>query len=297
MESDLNALSSIRPNGLEPGRLWSRWDIMIKFDVRLLITRMSHLERLENELLGHTRRPAHPLGMQMLESDSPDAIFTDCGRKWVWTYLEPLQDELKPLNLVAAQLEIQNIWNHAHEWSGRRMAEGMKTLRWTIEEQLRDLFFLYLDAKEAELFDNKSPLGDDVLIAFPSTSEESREAAQCFALGRHTACVFHCMRVLETGLHIMAADVGVNFDIQNWQNVIDQIESKVKNLGKTLPRGSAKTERMKFLSEASKEFTYFKDGWRNHVAHNRSSHDANQAASMLNHIKAFMGSLAKWLKE
>jgi hypothetical protein len=94
----------------------------------------------------------------------------------------------------------------------------------------------------------------------------------------------------------MAADVNVDFGAQNWQNVIDQIEKEIRVLGKSLA-GPSKTERLQRLSMAAKEFVYFKDGWRNHVAHNRSIYDAEQALSMLNHIKAFMGALAQWLKE
>jgi hypothetical protein len=95
----------------------------------------------------------------------------------------------------------------------------------------------------------------------------------------------------------MAADVGVMFEMQNWQNVIDQIESEVKKIGKTLPSGIPKSQKLQQLSEASVQFIYFKDAWRNHVSHNRSRYDANQALSIFNHTKEFMVALAKWLKE
>jgi hypothetical protein len=287
----MNTPLLIRP-GFESGKLWSLWDIMIKFDVRLLMTRLSHIKRFEESLKGNRE-----WGMPLSDGNSPDLRLNQAGMKWLWAHLGPLQDEIKPLDLRSASIDIMYVWSRAGECSAKELATDLKGLRWKIEEELRDLFFIYLDAKEAQLFDNKAPFGDDVLVAFPSTNVESCEAAQCFALGRHTACVFHCMRVLESGLRVMAADVSVNFDIQNWQNVIDQIESEVLKLGKKLPRGSEKTERMQLLSGASKEFTYFKDGWRNHVAHNRSSYDGNQAESILNHTKAFMGSLAKWMNE
>jgi hypothetical protein len=105
------------------------------------------------------------------------------------------------------------------------------------------------------------------------------------------------MRVLGHGLRALAADVGKGFDVQNWQNVIDQIESEIRSLGKTLPAGLAKSERLQFLSEAAKELSYFKDGWRNHVSHNRAIYDEHQARNVLEHVRSFMTVLSSRLNE
>lgn len=277
---------------LEPGRLWSLWDIMIEFDVRLLLTRLSHIERFEESLLGIV-----PFGMPLTETNLPDSRLTQIGRQWRWAHLGPFQDELKPLNLCAAPIEIQYIWNHAHEWSAKDIADALKGLRWKIEQELRDRFFIYLDQKEAELFAAKSPLGEEVAIAFPSIEFDSREAAQSYAVGRHTACIFHCMRVLEGGLRALAADVGKTFDRQQWHNIIEEIESEVRTIAKTPPKTAARDDRVKWLSEAAKEFFYFKDGWRNYVAHGRSRYDGPQALSTLEHVRTFMRHLATRLTD
>jgi hypothetical protein len=166
-----------------------------------------------------------------------------------------------------------------------------------LTNELNDRFFVYLNAEEKKAYCDAMPFGADVVTAFPSSETDIIEASKCFAMERNTACVFHCMRVLETGLRIMAADVGVIFDIQNWQNVIDQIEAEIKQLGKSLPRGVPKTQRMQELSEAAMQFTYFKDVWRNHVSHNRAKYDADRARSVFTHTREFMASLAKWLQE
>ena len=122
-------------------------------------------------------------------------------------------------------------------------------------------------------------------------------AVDCYALQHNTAAVFHCMRILEHGLTALAQDVGLVFDIQQWNTIIEQIESKVAELRKSLPRGSKKNERMQFLSEASKEFFYFKDGWRNYVSHNRGRYDEHQAAGVLEHTRSFMNHLSTRLSE
>jgi hypothetical protein len=51
------------------------------------------------------------------------------------------------------------------------------------------------------------------------------------------------------------------------------------------------------LSEAAKEFFYFKDGWRNHVSHAKDKYDGPQAFSVLNHTSAFMKHLSMGLSE
>jgi hypothetical protein len=68
-------------------------------------------------------------------------------------------------------------------------------------------------------------------------------------------------------------------------------------MGKSLPRGDAKQERLQFLAEAAKEFTYFKDGWRNHVSHGRGHYSQQAALDVLNHVAKFAEDLATRLVE
>ena len=82
-------------------------------------------------------------------------------------------------------------------------------------------------------------------------------------------------------------------DAESWQTIIERIEAKIREVGKALPRGSEKLLRLGFLSEAAKEFVYFKDGWRNHVSHNRYSYDEHQARSIIEHVRSFMCVLSK----
>jgi hypothetical protein len=105
------------------------------------------------------------------------------------------------------------------------------------------------------------------------------------------------MRVLEHGLRALANDVGKTFDRQQWHNIIEEIESEIRNIAKTGPKTPEKDERLQWLSESAKEFFYFKDGWRNYVAHGRSRYDGPQALSTLEHVRTFMGRLATKLSE
>jgi hypothetical protein len=135
------------------------------------------------------------------------------------------------------------------------------------------------------------------LSSFKSIAGDALLGVDCYALGHNNASVFLMMRVLEKGLKALATDVGKTFDRQQWHNIIDEIESAISDLQKTLPRGVARDERLMFLSAAAKEFRYFKDGWRNYVAHGRADYDSPQALSVINHVHDFMNHLAGTLRE
>jgi len=98
-------------------------------------------------------------------------------------------------------------------------------------------------------------------------------------------------------MRALATNVGLTFDLQQWHTILEQIEARIKEERNTLPKGSDKVERLQFLSEAAKEFFYFKDGWRNYVSHNRGTYDEHQALGMLEHTRALMTHLATQLSE
>ena len=97
------------------------------------------------------------------------------------------------------------------------------------------------------------------------------------------------MRILEHELNALAKSVDIDFDVQQWNTIIEQIEGKITSLRKVLPRGMDKNEK--------KEFLYFKGGWRNYISHNRGTYDEHQAASVLEHTRSFMNHLAIQLSE
>ncbi|MCJ2065971.1 hypothetical protein MKK63_25160 [Methylobacterium sp. J-088] len=158
------------------------------------------------------------------------------------------------------------------------------------------LFFLY-DKKKIELFGNWKTDWAPVLEAFPSSVPDVFYALDCYCNENNTASVFHSMRVVEHGLRSLAQDLSKDFGAQNWQNVIDQIEAQIKSLGKTLPSGPDKSEKLRFYSTAAREITFFKDGWRNHVSHGHATYDETEARNVIEHVKHFMVGLSRNLRE
>jgi hypothetical protein len=54
---------------------------------------------------------------------------------------------------------------------------------------------------------------------------------------------------------------------------------------------------LKFYSQAGIEFRYFKDAWRNRVAHARADYDKYQALGIISHVHDFMTQLSTRLSE
>lgn len=165
-----------------------------------------------------------------------------------------------------------------------------------IEIEMQGIFFLYVPPHRSRFYEDDEILKSQTRAAFPHLSQEIRSAGNCYALGLPTACVFHCMRALEHPLKAMAMRVGLSWTSEQWHIIIEAIEAKIKDL-----RGSKKTqqrdEELHFLSQAAKEFFYFKDGWRNHVAHNKIVYEEPQARAIMEHIVVFADSLGTKLKE
>lgn len=172
----------------------------------------------------------------------------------------------------------------------------MKLLELAIKSELDTHPFFQLEASRVQFYEKDDLLSERAQDCFPLAHDELRQGGNCYALGLYTASVFHSMRALEHGIKSLAQDVGLTYDIQNWQNILDQIESKLREEGKKT-NSPQKQERLKFLSEANAEFRHFKDAWRNHVSHNKTAYDDTQARRVLDHACTFIETLSTQLRE
>jgi hypothetical protein len=194
-------------------------------------------------------------------------------------------------------------------------AVDVETIKWELKELLEAAVkeglsrkFFVLEEGETNHFNLKHAFGEAVYTNFESTRHDVREAKNCFILDRYTACVFHSMRVVEKGLHALVHDLNSKFgaaiifnkDIEymNWGNIIDKTEKEIGKLLDPSRKPPLVPDELKFYSEAGKEFVYFKNAWRDDVAHSRSSYsDVNETKAIMNHVEAFMRKLATKLKE
>ncbi len=164
-----------------------------------------------------------------------------------------------------------------------------------INELTDYLFFVVPPTSKWIYLDPQTWFGVTTVETFQGIEQDVRDSCQCFALGQWTATVFHCMRVLEAGLHSLAADLGLpGAEHDDWKNILDRIEKKVRAMEQE-PKSAEKIERVRYYSEAAAQFRLFKDAFRNHVSHYRShvSYDEQAAHKILVGVRDFMEALAK----
>jgi hypothetical protein len=148
--------------------------------------------------------------------------------------------------------------------------------------------------EETKLYQGK-PLSSRAETAFPQSQRELTSGVRCLALGQAQACVFHSMTALEMPLGAQARYFGVQFGgVNTWGTAIVNIKDKIDKIerSKKLHRRLA-NDALAFHGEAAKEFSYFKDAWRNHVMHEGLPFDPDQARSVYNHVVSFVEHLSK----
>jgi hypothetical protein len=177
------------------------------------------------------------------------------------------------------------------------MHAEMRVLRETIEDGLRYIGFYHYPNQKRQLLQRVEADWRQTIAQFKSAKPDILAAVDCYALEHFTACVFHLMRVLEHGLRQLSEAVNLTFDVQQWHTIIEQMESAIREMGKPWPQSVLKSEWMGFYSEAAKEFFHFKDGWRNHVSHNRATYDESSSRNALEHVRTFMNHLSSRLSE
>jgi hypothetical protein len=161
--------------------------------------------------------------------------------------------------------------------------------------ELASAWFLMIPADRRFAYEQPYPIfGPDVYAAFPDARRDIAAAGRCYALDEWTACVMHCMRALEFGLRWLGGRVkldALETKGENWKNVIDQIEKKVRQM-ENEPKSEDKSKRLQFLSEAAAQFRWFKDAWRNDAAHSHSHYDEREGAPLFLHVSDFFRHIA-----
>ena len=225
---------------------------------------------------------------------------SDEDRKAMEDNLDKMAHDCAALGLSAAPKSVFVTRQALTSCNHSQLVAHLHMIKNVIAIDLKELVFFRLTGEEATFYEVGEPLGPDAAKAFPEAIIDATEAGYCYALGRYTAAVYHAMMVLEHALKAMARHVGaINKDDQ-WKNVIDEIEvsiERIQNNGIQGKNKAVKNEVLQKLSEAAKEFSYFKDGWRNYVTHGKARYDGPQAFSILSHVRAFAIKLAPQLSE
>lgn len=264
----------------EPGRLWSLLD-MAEFKGAQIIRQLLDLDK--------ARRDIDVTG-------SPSYASTLGAFRMAWTDL-PLSSELihdtEHLIRLAAQesRSLDVIKELADQIHGRFLSEYSKWGFYAVPAERKEYYEDPLRWFGQEIFANG-------LLA--KAQRDAAEACRCYALGRWTASVFHCMRMLELGLQGLAAYLGVTLsyplDMADWGKLLGEVDGKIESLKKNTPRSPARAEELEGLSRCAADLRYCKEIWRDNVCHARENYNLDEARDVLSRVKSLMADLAKKLK-
>ena len=171
----------------------------------------------------------------------------------------------------------------------------LQTLGRTIGTELRAHKFLYVSPEKQMFYesDPPPPLVLAVTDHFDEAVIDATEACRCFALSRNTACVFHCMRVLEVGVQAISKAAGLIDPRPNWDPVIRRVDSLLKMDSDHLKRNT--TDRVPeihdnrdFYAGCSAHFHAIKIAWRNRVMHVERSYSEEDAIGIVNATRGLM---------
>jgi hypothetical protein len=170
-----------------------------------------------------------------------------------------------------------------------------------IQNNLNSRAFMFIESDRAEYWENGDLFGQDFAIGFPKAALiEMLEAGDCFAAGRATACVFHCIRIAEYGLRLLAkmlkvsvSDKGKTHPLEyaDWDKVITAIRNKITDIRK-LPRGPKKEKSLQYYSGLANQCEYMKDIWRNEIMHTRRLYNDVEALSVIGRVRDFVQPIA-----
>lgn len=282
-----------------PGRLWSLWDMLriyandyVRVGGMLVWTR-GFVEAIEGRWsIEMPVQEGTPTPQTILES-APKAMSPQ-QKEGAKEVLRDLESRCKELNLPVTEKLVSDAINNLP-----RTTQGYDFLMSAFIAELKSHLFLFVPTHLAKYYE--MPLSAEVSAAFPHASKELVAAGNSLAAGLFTAAVFHSMRAAEIGLRVLGKELGVSFpdkplELAEWQQILDQSESKIKAMKALQPR-QHRDDELNFYSKVAVQFTYFKDAWRVRVAHARETYDENPATRVFNHTVEFFEVLATRLQE
>jgi hypothetical protein len=215
--------------------------------------------------------------------------------------LSGLEGEFTALELRASLATIQKLKQFASKdtCTYGEYRSLLQELEGRLSDEASATFFYSLSTTEAEQYNNPRKSWDSVLAQFPSAVIDIEESSKCLACGRHTASVFHLMRVMEIGLRALAKtlnDPGLDPKKNpNWGDVLRKCTDELaKPPSKRSPEWAADET---FFSQASATLMAVKNAWRNPTMHVEINYDEDQALEVWASVKGFMRHLATKLRE
>jgi hypothetical protein len=224
---------------------------------------------------------------------------------------EDLENYLVKARKACRELELRSSAEHIEKTLGewrylvkQENVEGiayrLKEIRQRIEDDLKHVNFLLVPLSKVGYYDQPF-FGIEVEVKFPEALDDMREAGRCFALGRYSGVVLHCMGIVQCGLIKFAKPFRISIDIQmdDWNTIITKLDGAISERRKQILAANTKAAKSKwakiepYYAEVISDVRSIKSAWRNPGFHfRRRDFDEAKALKVLGHVKDFMTLLA-----
>ena len=232
-----------------------------------------------------------------IDQPTDAAIIPDAERARIEQLLTEAEAWCSELSLLSALDQLDFI-RRANNWSYDGVRQHLDEFRRRIEGELKRRTFLYVPTPRSEYYDQQNYSVHLVAKRFPSACDDIIEVGNCFALGRWTATVHHCIGVMQVGLIALAKHLKqpIDINVDDWGQIIDKVKRGSEAKLATIPRARRK-KLEPFYNELLLDLGAVKTASRNPHAHFRRSFDEDQAHKVLDKLRDFMQNLAKRIYE
>jgi hypothetical protein len=179
------------------------------------------------------------------------------------------------------------------------LSERMQDLKDRVEDEAKArLFFIIPPAKYAYYAQPES-WGEEVYKAFPDAVYDIDEAGKCFAVGRHTACVYHLSRLMERVLRAAVNQLGGDGAKPSWDALLKEMARQVERIDADIALAwnaegkEFKSDDARYYSELAKDFRAIKTAWRNPGMHVDGLFDEDRAKDIYAAVQLFTKQVAR----
>jgi len=230
--------------------------------------------------------------MAVLEANGcEDAKPSQETRDHVKSCAELLSVELDSLGMKLSKASLDPLLQNMDSASVEDIRRSVTDVQCRFLDEIAAESFLYQSREKLKYYELHAPFGPAVFARFPTAEFDIREAANCFALDRHTATVMHCMRVLEVGFTLLGKALKIGRGRSGWGQDLRSFETQWQASLSGKPKRLGWKRNV--VPELLLQLHYFKDAWRNHAMHKPDArYCEEEARRVFEHVRDFMTLLA-----
>lgn len=225
--------------------------------------------------------------LQQLAVPHPDQLarpMEDTGREQFKKLLGHIRQDCEAVGLRISIKQVERLLQTIEIQSTTVgvIANLIADLRNRINDEMEDSLFVQIPSAKAMFFDTPN-LAESLGQSLTDAAFDLDEAGKCIALSRHTAAVFHLMRVVEVSLTRLAGKLGIALSSdQSWGPLIAELDRAIKAI-----TGSEKEA----YALALTHLISVKNAWRNPTMHVGRFYDDGQTIAIYISVRFFLDSV------